>query len=173
MSAADYQILIADAVRRLKDGAADIALRMAQTGLSLVKERSIRDGISVDGAYADYSTKEVYKSSFKKKELNASGKKYASSGGKGTWGEFRVAQGRSGANVNGFYSGRMWTSLRTISQSQNGYVYSVLVGQTDQDAARVMAGMLKRYGNFLKFTDAERQLLNDDAADEARKLIGL
>src|SRR5438094_533750 len=111
MSTTEYQQRIAAMRAKLEAQAPGISLRMAQTGLSLVKERSIRDGITVDGAYAEYSDNPVYKSSFKKKALNAAGNAYATSGGKGTWGDFRAAQGRKADHVNAFYTGRMWTSL--------------------------------------------------------------
>ncbi|WP_223673190.1 hypothetical protein, partial [Proteus terrae] len=75
---------------------------MAQTGLTLVKERSIQEGITVEGSFAEYSDKPVYKSSFKKKALNSAGSAYASLGGKGTWGGFREAQGRKSDHVNLF-----------------------------------------------------------------------
>lgn len=147
----------------LEAQAPQISLRMAQTGLSLVKERSIRDGISVEGAYAEYSDKPVYKSAFKKKALNSAGSAYASSGGKGTWGDFRAAQGRPSHHVNAFYTGRMWSSLAIVAQSQNGHRYSVLTGSNDADAAAVLLANLKRYGTFLKLRTEEINRVQQDA----------
>lgn len=166
MSTTEYQMAIANMRRALEAEAPNIALRMAQTGLTLKKEESIQNGITVDGSFAEYSGKPVYKSSFKSKALNAAGSAYASSGGKGTYGEFRGAQGRKSDHVNLFYTGEMWSSLRIISQTQNGHRYSVLTGSTNADAAEKLLANLRKYGNFLKLTnDQEKRLLADADAD--------
>lgn len=171
MSTTEYQQRISDLVARLKAEAPLITLKLAQSGLSVVKNRSIQDGITVDGAFAEYSTKPVYKSSFKKKALNNAGSAYASSGGKGTWGEFRGAQGRKRDTVNLFYTGRMWTSLHIVSQEQNGNRYSVLVGPSDKDSEQILAGNIKRYGNFFKLTEQEVKNLEEDIIAEINDII--
>ncbi|RIV23602.1 hypothetical protein DYU11_11515 [Fibrisoma montanum] len=174
MSTSEYQTKIASMIRALEAEAPTIALRMGQTGLTLVKERSIRDGISVDGSFAAYSDTEVYRSSFRGKELNAGGRAYTAPSKpakKGTWGGLRQAQGRSGGNVNLFYSGRMWSSLQVISQERNGYRYSVLTGASDRDAQAVLLGNLKRYGNFLKLTAPEVEQIQADAAGDVTDLV--
>lgn len=171
MSTPEYQQRVSDLIARLKAEAPLIALKLAQSGLSVVKNRSIQDGITVDGAYAEYSTKPVFKSSFKKKTLNQAGAAYAASGGKGTWGELRSVQGRKADKANLFYSGRMWTSLHIVSQEQNGNRYSVLVGPSDQASAQILAGNLKRYGNFLAHTKQEIDNLEEDTHAEIDDII--
>ncbi len=151
--------------------APNIAMRMGQTALTLKKEESIRDGITVDGAYAEYGGKPTYKSSYKSKARNSAGSAYASSGGKGTWGEFRAAQGLKSDKVNLFYSGRMWTALRIISQSQNGYRYSILVGASDEEAVKVLLGNLQRYGNFLAISPAQERIIKDDAEADVADIV--
>ncbi|GAB4052525.1 hypothetical protein [Spirosoma litoris] len=171
MSTTEYQQRIAAMRQMLETQAPNISLRMATTGLTLVKERSIRDGITVDGAFAEYSANEVYKSSFKNKTLNSAGSAYASSGGKGTYGELRKVQGRKSDHVNLFYRGRMWTSLRIISQTQNGFRYSVLVGPSDDEATQILIANIKRYGNFLKLNAEEQRLLLADAEADVQDII--
>ncbi len=157
--------------QELEAQAPNIALRMAQTALTLQKRDIIQDGISVDGSFAEYSDKPVYKSSFKKKALNSAGSAYASSGGKGTWGEFRAAQGRKSDHVNLFYTGEMLGSLRIISQTQNGYRYSVLTGSDNADAIAKILANLSRYGNFLLIPADRQKVLASDAEIEVRTII--
>ncbi len=171
MSTTEAQRQISQMIAALKAEAPNIALRMAQSGLTLVKERSIRDGITANGAFAEYSTKPVYKSSFKTKARNGAGSAYAGSGGTGNWGEFRGAQGLKSDRVNAFYSGRMWTSLRVIAQTQNGYRYSVLTGPSDAEATDVLLGNLKRYGNFLTLTAVEVRQIQEDASEDVRDIV--
>jgi hypothetical protein len=171
MSTPEYQRKIMNMITTLKAEAPNIALRMGQTGLSMMKEDSIRDGITVDGSFAAYTTNPVYKSSMKKKARNAAGGAYASSGGKGNWGEFRAAQGLKSDHVNLFYSGQMWSALRIIAQSQNGYRYSVLIGASNGDAARVLLANLERYGNFLKLSDEKKRLITSDAAADVTDIV--
>ena len=52
MSTTEAQRQISQMIAALKAEAPNIALRMAQSGLTLVKERSIRDGITANGAFA-------------------------------------------------------------------------------------------------------------------------
>jgi hypothetical protein len=171
MSTSEYQQRISEMVGALKQQAPAIALRMGQTGLSLVKERSIRDGIQVDGVYQEYSDTKIPKKFFKGKALNAAGDAYSSSGGKGTYEEFKRVQGRGSKHVNAFYSGRMWTALRIVSQTQNGYRYSVLVGMTDPAELEVLVKNLTKYGNFLTLTKAEEETILRDAQDDVQAIV--
>jgi hypothetical protein len=171
MSTPEYQRKIMNMIATLKAEASGIALRMGQTGLTVMKEDSINKGITVDGSFAEYTDNKVYKSSMKKKARNAAGSAYASSGGKGNWGEFRAAQGLKSDHVNLFYSGQMWSALRIIAQSQNGYRYSVLVGASNGDAGRVLLANIERYGNFLKLSAEKKQLIITDAAADVTDII--
>ncbi|MBC3785715.1 hypothetical protein [Spirosoma utsteinense] len=171
MSTTEAQRKIANMLAALKAEAPAIALRMGQTGLTAMKEDSIRDGITVDGSFANYTTNQVYKSSMKKKARNAAGGAYASSGGKGNWGEFRAAQGLKSDHVNLFYTGQMWSALRIIAQSQNGYRYSVLVGASNGDAGRLLIANIERYGNFLKLSDEKKRLIIADAAADVTDIV--
>ena len=171
MTIQEAQNRIRNVAERLKAEAPMIALRQAQTALTLIKDKSIREGIRVNGAFADYSTKPVYKSSFKSKALNSGGSAYASSGGKGNWGEFRSAQGRTSDNVNLFYSGRMWTAFRILSQTEIAGRYSVLVGATDNEAQILMLSHMKRYGNFLTLSPTHKTILEGDATYEVSLIL--
>lgn len=171
MSTTEYQQRIASMQRALQTEAPNISLRMGQTGLSLVKERSIRDGIEVDGAFAEYSDKPIRKSFFKGKALNSAGNAYANSGGSGTYGEFRAVQGRKSDHVNLFYTGRMWTSLGVIAQSRNGYRYSVLIGPRNADEAEILIKNLTKYGQFLTLRKAEIDQVLLDADQDVLQII--
>ncbi len=171
MSTTEYQQRIAAMRRALETEAPTIALRMAQTGLTLQKRDSIEDGITVDGAFAEYSNKPVYKSSFKSKALNSGGSAYAASGGKGTYGAFRAAQGRKSDKVNLFYTGEMWSSIRITAQSQTGYRYSVLVGTDNSEGARKLLANLERYGNFLKLDEDRVKVIQSDTIVDIQKII--
>jgi hypothetical protein len=65
----------------------------------------------------------------------------------------------------------MWSALRIIAQSQNGYRYSVLIGASNGDAARVLLANLERYGNFLKLSDEKKRLITSDAAADVTDIV--
>jgi hypothetical protein len=171
MSTAEISRQWANIATELREQGPAIALRMAQTGLTLVKERSINEGISVDGQKAEYTTKEGYKSGLKSKALNASGRSYAGSGGKGNWQGLRAAQGMKTDAVNLSYTNRMWTAIRPVQQVQVGNRYLVFIGCSDAGAFATLMGNIKRYGNFMKLTDGEAQLVRQDAADDVGDII--
>lgn len=171
MTSQEAQNQITAMIGELKRESPFIVLRMAQIGLSILKDTQIEKGIVVDGSFAEYSNKPAYKSSFKKKALNSAGSAYASSGGKGTWGGFRAAQGRKSDHVNAFYTGEMWGALRVIGQTQNGYVYSVLTGVDNEAALRKFIQNIKRYGNFMKLSAEYEKLILDDASSEINEIV--
>lgn len=164
---------IRDVIERLKAETPGIALRQAQTAVTLLKERSINTGIEVNGSYAEYSTRPIARKFFAGKALNSSGNAWIAKGGKGTWGEFREVQGRKSDNVNLFYTGRMWTSFGILSASQAAGRYGVLVGNSDREATRVMIDNLKHYGNFLALKPTEIARIRAGTTAEIRTLFAL
>lgn len=138
---------------------------IAVSTLSMVKNRSIEEGISVDGKEGDkkdYSTKDVYTSSFKKKALNNAGRSYISANKKGTWGGFRQAQGLRSGKVNLSYTNRMWTSIQVIGGSPvSEGKYQSIIGSLDDETRSKISQNVKRYGSFLTPTEDEILLAQD------------
>lgn len=138
---------------------------IAVSTLSMVKNRSIEEGISVDGKESDkkdYSTKEVYTSSFKKKALNNAGRSYITANKKGTWGGFRQAQGLRSGKVNLSYTNRMWTSIQVIGgHPVSEGKYQSVIGSLDNETKAKISQNMKRYGAFLTPIEDEILLAQD------------
>ncbi len=142
--------------------------QQAQTGLSLLEERSIQEGIEVNGSKQQYSNKPVYRSGFAAAARNGAGRAWTSdkSNKKGTWGEFREAQGLDSSAVNLFYTGRMWTSIHVTDGPQEGNTVSAYVAPSDRESALKLIGNLKRYGPFMDLREGEVQQLQADLRDD-------
>lgn len=159
-----------EAVRQI---APSLIREQAQTGKTLIQERSIQEGITANGSQPTYSKQPVYRSSFTKSTLNGAGQKWVKEGRgkKGTWEELRQVQGREGGKVNLFYRGRTWASLQVVDGPMAGAVFSAYVTPSDVESARIFAGNLKRYGNFMVNTEQELIRIKGDTANELATLF--
>lgn len=153
-------------IGELPEIAERICIAQAQNGLTIVKNRSIADGIFVDsqeGNFAEYSKNKMSTSKFKGKERNQAGAKYISDNPLGTWHEFRKAQGLQSEKVNASYTNRTWTSLAITQtvRTQNGVL--VVVSTTDPEVKQRLFELSQRYGNFLNPTAPESVDLKQDS----------
>ena len=140
-----------------------IVEEMAVTGVSLVKNRSINDGINQDGkegSKATYSTNKTRTFKFLPKARNEAGRKYVKANRLGTWFEFRKAQGLTNEQVNLSYTNEMWRNYGLIQYRQSGTKFVYEVG-TKGDANKFEENV-KRYGKFYLNEPNEVQRLQND-----------
>lgn len=161
---------------KVKDILPVLTLQGAQTGVSIVKDRSIEEGIYKDGLddnYVAYSANLIPTWFFKGKERNQAGRKYIQENPLGNWKGFRNAQGLDSDNVNLSYTNRMWTSYGSqIKVVQYGPgVFRAIVDASDDEERKKMAYNVERYGNFMVPTEDERLRIAQDQKDELDSLI--
>jgi hypothetical protein len=169
MTVKDLKNRVDTVINGLEEKALEIAAIMAISGLSVVKNRSINDGIFIDGEdgnFGQYSTVELPSFFFIGKELNKAGTDYLKSHQTVTWSDFKEAQGRGSENVNLSYSNRMWTSLAIVKQGVFDGIAKSAIGTTDAEVEKYLPYLVKRYGNFITPTDAEKEELIKDATEE-------
>lgn len=167
MSNREFASLLRQSRLRLEAELPGSLAETALTGLSIVKDRSINEGILVDskpGNKADYSTNKVGTWRFKGKERNAAGKRYIATNPLGTWGEFRKAQGLPSDNVNLFYTGDLWRSIVVTNLRREGARVSVTIASTE--SGQKLQDVVKRYGIFFVPTPAEQQQLTRDLIND-------
>lgn len=129
----------------LRNDAPRIVRLQAQTGLALVIFRIQRDGLG-----KPYSTNLIPTFLFAKRALNASGRAYVKANKRGTWGQFRAAQGLPSSSVNLTYTGAMFRSLNVQGGASAGTQYSARVVAADAESAQKVAFNEQRYGDFLQ-----------------------
>lgn len=154
-----YRQRLQSAKARLVAALPVLAEDLAVSTLSVVKDRSINEGIEVDGSKKNYTTNQVYTSGFKKKVLNKGGAAYIAANKKGNWHGLRKAQGLRSDPVNLSYTNRMWTGIQVLSSAitGEGKVHTV-VGAADQETEGKLAGNVERYGDFLEPTPEELEM---------------
>ena len=146
----------------------------AESGLSIVKDRSINQGIFEDseaGVLAQYSTRPIKTSRFKGKELNQGGRQYIKTHKYGTWHDFRKAQGLTSPNVNASYTNRFWSSLKIIDTRIDGGEISCIVSPTDSNVMKYAPNLFARYGNFINPTEDEQLDLKRDTTNDIFNFI--
>lgn len=152
-----------------------ISEEIAVSTLSIVKDRSINEGIIIDGkpgTNKEYSTNPINTSLFKGKELSAAGTAYIDANKKGTWHGFRKAQGLNSEPVNLSYTNRMWTSIQVIATNVVGYGKAQsVVGAVDEETKKKLEGNIKRYGMFLDPTPEELAIAQDVARQRINEII--
>ena len=141
----------AQAKAALRLAAPRIVLAMAQTGLALVVLRVQRDGVGVT-----YSTRLVSTGWFADRVLNSAGTAYIAANKRGTWGQFRAAQGLPGVQVNLTYTGATIRSLTPTAGSSNGPVSTAVLVASNAESAKVLAYTLLRYPGWLDPNAAEQ-----------------
>lgn len=152
-------------IQKLPEIAERVCVGQAQSGLSIVKNRSIKDGIFVnseEGNFADYSKSKIPTSNFVGKERNQGGRDFIKNNPLGTWHDFRKAQGLNSEKVNASYSNRMWTSLAITQTARTRNGALVVVSTTDPNVRERLYKLFERYGNFLNPTEEEAKDLRED-----------
>lgn len=166
MSPKEYAQKLRSLAESLPEIAETVLVTEAQSGLSIVKNRSINDGIfedSKDGALVDYSTNKMRTSKFKGKERNKAGTDYIASNRLGTWHEFRKAQGLKSEKVNLSYTNRFWTSISIVKKEKTARGALVIIAPSNPEEIEKGKDLFNRYGNFLIPTEDEKKDLIKDS----------
>lgn len=175
MNLKDYRKHLQTTKRRILDELPKIADEIAVSTLSLVKDRSINEGIIIEGKEGtkkEYSDNKIPTKFFKGKELNGRGSAYITANALGTWGAFRRAQGLPSDKVNLGYTMRMWTNIQVIRAISNGEgKITIVVGGSDTETREKITQNVERYGMFFDPTPDELALAQDVARDRINKLI--
>ena len=152
-----------------------IANEIAVSTLSLIKDRSINEGILIDGKEgnkAQYSTRPILTSYFKGKELNRAGTAYIEANKLGTWSAFKAAQGRGSQNVNLAYSMRMWTNIQVLRGNITGDgKFQLIIGGIDAETKKKIEQNTERFGSFLDPTEDELSIAQDVAKERLNQII--
>lgn len=148
---------------------------IAESSLTLLKDRSINEGIAIDGVEsnkAEYSTRPTRTEKFRGKELNRSGTNYIESNMLGTWHGFRKAQGLNSEKVNLSYTNQMWENIRILkSQKTAEGKAQTIVGSYDAETNKKMSSNEFRFGDFLRPTDEEIELAQEVLQEKIIKLL--
>ncbi len=168
----EFRARLQNAKQRILAALPQMAEELATSTLSMVKDRSINEGISVEGEKQNYSTNARYTSGYKKKTLNNAGKAYIAANKKGTWKGFRQAQGLRSEVVNLAYSNRMWTGIQVLSSTitAEGKAQTT-IGSADQETRDKLEGNQARYGDFLAPTPEELAITQEVQKDYINRII--
>ena len=152
-----------------------LCIAQAQSGLTIVKNRSTNKGIFVsskEGNYADYSKNKVLTKRFIGKQRNQSGTEFIKKNRLATWHEFRKAQGLTSEKVNLSYTNRMWSSMGIIATKKiNGNGFQTIIGSTDSRVDVYLPKLAERYGNFINPTTQESLQLQKDTIVDLLQFI--
>lgn len=164
----DDRNILANAVESMCD-------EIAESAVTLIKDRSINEGISIGGVEAnkaDYSTRPMNTQKFKGKELNARGSKWIQANNLGTWHQFRKVQGLGSEKVNLSYTNEMWENIRVLNtrRTDDGKAQTV-VGSYDQETNKKLSANTALFGNFLIPTEEERQIAQEVLQEKIIKLL--
>lgn len=159
----------------LEDAVESMSDEIAISSLTLMKDRSINEGIIINGnpnQKAKYSTRPINTQRFKGKELNRAGSKYIEANILGTWQGFRKAQGLRNEDVNLAYTNEMWESIRVIKTTRAGKgKASTEIGSLEEEQRKKIEGNAARFGDFLKPTDEELQIGQEVLQEKILKLL--
>ena len=169
MTVTQYRKSLEEFILELPKIAENLCVIQAQTGLTIVKDRSTRNGIyldSMDGDYVDYSNNKIATKKFIGKERNSKGNEYIKNNRFGTWHDFRKAQGLQSDKVNLSYTNRMWSSMGIVRIANTNGVIMCTIGSTDSEVDKYLPDLVKRYGNFINPTEEEARDLQKDTTVE-------
>lgn len=161
----------------LSNAAESMSNEIAESSLTLIKDRSINEGISIDGVETnkpDYSTRPMNTQKFKGKELNARGSKWIQANALGTWHQFRKVQGLNSEKVNLSYTNEMWEHIQALNTIKTGDGKAqTVIGSYDPETNKKMAANTARFGNFLIPTPDELQTSQEVLQEKIIKLLRL
>ncbi|CAG5001938.1 hypothetical protein DYBT9275_02771 [Dyadobacter sp. CECT 9275] len=175
MTIKEFRLHLAKIKQRINDELPKLSEQVAVATLSLVKDRSIEEGISIGGNEsnkAEYSKKTFPTTRLKGKERNAGGRAYIEANALGNWAGFRQAQGLKSDKVNLSYTNRMWTGIQVLSTTQTGYgKFQSIIGAADQETRDKIEANVERFGMFLDPTPDEIEIGRDSATVVINRLI--
>ncbi len=155
----DYRNFMIGAVARIKDDVIQAQYSIANDGLSMVRSRSIREGIDIDGIEGNrqpYSSRTVKATYLYSQMLNPSGRAYLKGKKRANWGKFRKAQGLSNTYINAYYTGDFFRKIVPKKKGKNTIIQ--YVGKMDK-----FEGLTNRFGDFLVLRNSELLSLADKA----------
>lgn len=159
----------------LRRAAPAMSNEIAESALTLIKDRSINEGISIGGVEsnkADYSTRPTKTEKFKKNVLNKAGSAYINANVLGTWHAFRKAQGLTSEKVNLSYTNDMWKNIQVLNTTETAPGKAVTnVGTYDKDTWEKMQSNEYRFGEFLVPTAEEVEIANEVQKQKIIKLL--
>lgn len=159
----------------LEDAVESMSDEIAISSLTLMKDRSINEGIIIGGdpgQKAKYSTKEIRTSLFEGKSRNKAGDAWIEANTMGTWHQFRKAQGLNNEDVNLSYTNKMWENIRVIKTTRAGKGKATTeIGSLDEETQNKIEGNAYRFGDFLKPTDEELQIGQEVLQEKFLKLL--
>lgn len=162
----------ADIIRR---AAPSMSQEIAESTLTLIKDRSINEGILIDGREgnkAQYSTRRINTQKFKGKERNRAGSAYIAANMLGTWHEFRKAQGLNSEPVNLSYNNDMWENIQILQTRDNGDgKANTIVGSYDEETNKKILGNTALFGDFLTPTEDELKIAQEVLQEKILKLL--
>lgn len=148
---------------------------IAESSLTLLKDRSINEGIAINGDEnnkASYSKNQISTGKFSKKVLNSGGRSYISANMLGTWEEFRKAQGLPGDPVNLSYTNAMWSHVQVLYTRKTGAGRAeTVVGSNDAETNKKLSANEFLFGTFLTPTEDEVKLAEEVLQEKILKLL--
>lgn len=174
MTSTEYRANLQQFISELPQIAETLCIQQALSGLTIVKDRSTRKGIFVDSAngdYAEYSTNKISTKKFIGKERNGKGTDYINKNPRGTWHDFRKAQGLQSEKVNLSYTNRMWSSVGIVRTVRIGGGTMTIIGTTDSKVDEYLPDLVRRYGNFINPTEDEKFDLEKDTTSELLRIF--
>jgi hypothetical protein len=159
----------------LTRAAPSMSNEIAESSLTMIKDRSINEGINIDGnanEKAEYSTRPTRTDKFRKNILNKAGDSYIQANLMGTWHGFRKAQGLSSAKVNLSYTNDMWSKIQVLSTNETSPGKAeTTVGTYDAETWKKMQSNEFRFGEFLVPLPEEVQLAEEVLQEKILKLL--
>lgn len=147
---------------------------IAESTLALIKDRSINEGININGTAqkATYSKNPISTEKFRKKVLNKGGSSWLDANAFGTWHQFRKAQGLQSEPVNLSYTNDMWENIKVLTTQQNGDGKAqTVVGSYDDETNKKISGNEFLFGDFLTPIPDELQLAQEVLQEKILKLL--
>lgn len=148
---------------------------IAESLLTLIKDRSINEGININGdpgAKATYSTRQIKTDKFSKKVLNSGGRSYLAANIMGTWREFREAQGLPGNPVTLSYTNEMWSKIQVLTTSKTGYGKAqTTIGTYDKETYEKMEQNEWQFGPFMQPLPEEVEMAQQVQKEKILKLL--
>lgn len=159
----------------LDRAAESMSNEIAESSLTLLKDRSINEGIAIDGDpnnKATYSENPIDTGKFSKKVLNSAGRAWINANIQGTWKEFRQAQGLTGNPVNLSYTNDMWSNIQVLSTVKTGSGRAqTKVGSYDEETNKKISANTFLFGYFLMPTEEELNLAREVLHEKILKLL--
>lgn len=175
LSLLDFAAKLRSVRNKIADSVEEYITDISESTLTLIKDRSINEGIDIDGKpnnKAKYSTRKINTQKFKGKERSRSGAKYIEANALGTWHDFRKAQGLNSEPVNLSYSNEMWSNIAVVKAERTvlGKAQSY-VGSSDPETIKKIESNTELFGDFLRPLPEELKLSQTVLQEKILKLL--